>query len=81
MKKMDPMKIYEQNKKKVDKNGNSWANSFVKFAFQRRMWHTWKKKGLILTRFLPMVYHVHTQWPLLCIKKIWKNIFLGHPNL
>ena len=70
---MDPMKSYEQNKKIIDENGNFWANSFVKLVFERRVWHTGGKKVLILTRFFPMIYNVHSQWPLLCIKRIWKN--------
>ena len=45
MKNMDPIKSYKKKKKKVDKNGNFWANSLVKLVFQRRVWHTGKTRS------------------------------------
>ena len=48
MKKMDPMKSYDQNKK----NCNFLTKSFVKLVIQRRVWHTWKK-GSNLNKISP----------------------------
>ena len=48
MKKTDPMKSYDQNKK----NCNFLTKSFVKLVIQRRVWHTWKK-GSNLNKISP----------------------------
>ena len=48
MKKMNPMKSYDQNKK----NCNFLTKSFVKLVIQRRVWHTWKK-GSNLNKISP----------------------------
>ena len=45
IKNMDPMKSYEQNKKKLPKMVIFWQISFVKLVFQGRVWHTWKKRS------------------------------------
>ena len=45
MKKMDHVKRYDQNKKKVNENGYFWANSLVKLVYQRKVWHSWKKRS------------------------------------
>ena len=61
---------------KTKKNWRKWyflGKFLCKMVFERRVWHTGGKKVLILTRFFPMIYNVHSQWPLLCIKRIWKN--------
>ena len=48
MKKTDPMKSYDQDKK----NCNFLTKSFVKLVIQRRVWHTWKK-GSNLNKISP----------------------------
>ena len=48
MKKTDPMKSYDQDKKKC----NFLTKSFVKLVIQRRVWHTWKK-GSNLNKISP----------------------------
>ena len=48
MKKMDPMKSYDQNKK----NCNFLTKSFIKLVIQRKVWHTWKK-GSNLNKISP----------------------------